>query len=160
MWLVSNQRDGLRISFETERSSSLKAGLPCADDDHSTHCCVGGVLTIRPSNSLVTRSWQLRRLFESRGEAVESSIAFSSSSIGWKLRQPARVNVDVTRRAHAGAAAFGDDAVHTVLDGAFHNGIADRDIYDSCSAGIGVISDGRGFLRLFSKERHELREVS
>src|SRR5579883_1343153 len=58
----------------------------------------------------------------------------------------------MTGPALAGAAAFGDDAVDVVPDGAFHHRIADRDIDAIHGAGVRNISDAGGFF--FSEERH------
>src|SRR5580700_11985181 len=83
--LVANQGDGSLVAFRAQRRGNLEPGLPGSDNHHAVrrHCCFGGVLTIRPSSSLVTGIWQPRRLFGRRSEAVVLSISSSSSWIGF-----------------------------------------------------------------------------
>src|SRR5215472_7473448 len=80
--LVTDQDDTAVKSLLAQRRGRLKAGLPGAEDGGDRighHTCVSGRWTTRPSNSGVTTSWQLSRLFGRRSLAVNSSIAFSSS---------------------------------------------------------------------------------
>src|SRR5206468_120938 len=69
MRLVSDDGDRFFVAFRAKRDGRLETRLSSPHDNHAarhftghrSHCWVGGVWTIKPSNSSLTSIWQLKR---------------------------------------------------------------------------------------------------
>ena len=96
----------------------------------------------------------IRPALGSRGvEHLDPRLPGSASAV----REQRLVDINVAGGALARAATFGDNAVHSILDGAFHHRVADRNGDLTSVARVRDVGHRGGVCLLFSKEAHDCR---
>ena len=167
--LVADQRDRSLITFHAQRSGNLETGLPGSDDNHAVrlHCIRPSAFTPEPLLLSLRRPhdqavqllghWYLAAQAAIRtplrGGSVEHFVLIFLDRI--QQAEKCFVDINVAGGALAGAAAFGDDAVNSIFNGAFHYRVTDR---NGNRVGFPRVRDvgHRGSISLFfSKETHD-----
>ena len=130
--LVANQSDRSLIAFRAQRCCNLETGLSGSDDDDAIRShCLG--LWRRPHDQAV-------EFLGHRNLAAQPAVRLTRAERGvehfvlvfldgFQQAEKRFVDINVAGGTLAGAATLGDNAVDSILDGAFHNRVADGHIY-------------------------------
>jgi len=134
--LLADQRDGFLETLGTERCGGLESALPSANDD-DRHLLLRRGRVNHEAVQLrldVDLAAQAAVGFPGRGGGFEHRVLILADGV--EQGEELFLDVDVAGGALAVAAAFGDDAVHVVLYGAFHDGVAEGNVNRARGSGI------------------------
>ena len=161
--LVANQRDRSLITFHAQRRGNLEAGLSGSDDNHAASTKPSLLGFGRPHDQAVELLGDRYLAAQTavrpplRSRSVEHLVLVFLDRI--QQAEKRLVDINVAGGTLAGAATFGNNAVDSILDGAFHNRVADRHGDLASIARVRDVGHRGSFCLFFSKEAHDCRWV-